>query len=188
MISRTGRNRRGPWGISLDRGFTLIELIVVMAVLSVTIALSAPSLSRFFTGRMIEEEARRLLALTRYTRSEAISSAVPMRLWIDAGSGRYGMSPQLGFESEDVVPIEYEMPDDLGFELDITRLSEFGTLDILYQPDGSIEEGSLEYVLIRDAEDEWIGITRADYGQGYVIRDNENDEWIMASILSAAAR
>ena len=43
------------------RGFTLIELILVMALLTVVISLTAPRLSRFFHGRTLDSEARRLL-------------------------------------------------------------------------------------------------------------------------------
>jgi len=43
------------------RGLTLIELILVMGLLAMVMALAAPRLSRFFEGRTLQEEARRLL-------------------------------------------------------------------------------------------------------------------------------
>src|SRR5688572_7854706 len=74
MISPTGRQHgknaeAGPEGkYTLRRGaaFTLVELILVMAMLVIIIAVSAPSLSKFFRGRVLDSEARRLLSLTRY--------------------------------------------------------------------------------------------------------------------------
>src|SRR5512143_2179039 len=66
------------------RAFTLIELILVMALLTIVISLTAPKLSRFFHGRTLDSEARRLLALTRSGQSRAVSEGLPMDLWVDA--------------------------------------------------------------------------------------------------------
>src|SRR2546426_11590252 len=46
-------------------GFTLIELILVMTVLTIAVSITAPALANFFRGRSLDSEARRLLALTR---------------------------------------------------------------------------------------------------------------------------
>src|SRR5690348_10362592 len=45
--------------------FTLMELILVMTVLAVAVALTAPALAGFFRGRTLDSEARRLLSMTR---------------------------------------------------------------------------------------------------------------------------
>src|SRR5262249_9004612 len=39
-------------------GFTLIELILVMALLTVAVSVTAPALSNFFRGRALDSEAR----------------------------------------------------------------------------------------------------------------------------------
>jgi type II secretory pathway pseudopilin PulG len=73
---------------------TLIELILVMALLSVIMAIATPSLSTFFKGRRAQEEARRMLALTRYAHSEAISRSEPMEMWFNMEHKLYGLRPQ----------------------------------------------------------------------------------------------
>jgi type II secretion system protein H len=88
MTSPTGNNRSSD---SRRRAFTLIELIVVMALMTVAIALVAPSLAKFFHSRNLTSEADRLLALTRYGQSRAVTEGMPMVLWIDAKKGRYGL-------------------------------------------------------------------------------------------------
>src|SRR6266516_1572443 len=70
--------------------FTLIELIVVMAMLMIVLAVAAPSLSNFFRGRTLDSEARRFVSLTRYGQSRAVSDGVPMLLWIDTRQRAYG--------------------------------------------------------------------------------------------------
>src|ERR1035437_345651 len=81
---RSRSTRRG-------HGFTLVELILVMALLVVVLAMAAPSLSHFFRGRNLDLEARRFLSLTRYGQSRSVSESVPMVLWIDAERGKYGL-------------------------------------------------------------------------------------------------
>src|SRR5438128_11617175 len=60
--------------------FTLIELILVMALLMIVLAVSAPSLQGFFKGRNLDSEARRILGLTKYGQSRAVSEGIPMLL------------------------------------------------------------------------------------------------------------
>ncbi len=59
-----------------QRAFTLIEFILVMGLLAVVIALSAPSLSNFFRGRKLESEARRFVSVTRYGQSRAVAEGL----------------------------------------------------------------------------------------------------------------
>ncbi len=79
--------------------FTLIELIVVMALLSIVIAIGAPRLARFFHGQTVAEEGQRLLALTRYGQSRAASEGLPMILWMNPANGTYGLRMQDGFSA-----------------------------------------------------------------------------------------
>jgi len=158
------------------RGLTLIELVVVMTTLATVLSISAPVLSRFIRGRGLEEEARRMLALIRYARSEAISRSVVMELWINPESGLYGASPQAGYEFEDArMPVEFIVADGLSIEVDTEFLDEQGEARILFWPDGSIDEESLEYMLIveNDDEDKLIEIAQSEYGLCYVILDTE---------------
>ena len=58
------------------RGFTLLELILVMVILSTVLAMAAPSLSGFFGSRQTHDTAAQILALTQLARSQAISEGV----------------------------------------------------------------------------------------------------------------
>src|SRR4051812_33317266 len=89
MTSRTGSqiNSRGQ----SSRAFTLIELILVMAILTIAAALVTPSMSSFFRGRTQEAEAARLLSLTHYGQNRAVSEGMPVSLWVNTKSGTYGL-------------------------------------------------------------------------------------------------
>ena len=95
MTSPTGRQRTGDgW-----RGaFTLLELIAVLALLTVVFTVSAPSLGRFFKSRSLVEEARRMLALTEHVRREAISTGAPMQLLFDMNRGVLYVQREDGYQ------------------------------------------------------------------------------------------
>src|SRR5512135_296179 len=107
-----------PWYADrARRGFTLIELILVMALLTVVISLTAPKLSRFFHGRTLDSEARRLLALTRSGQSRAVSEGVPMDLWVDAEKGEFGLAAEPSFEASDPKAVEFALDSGLKIEV-----------------------------------------------------------------------
>lgn len=171
------RHRRG-------RGFTLLELVVVMALLTTIVAIAAPVLSHFVRGRGLVEESRRFLALTRYGRSEAASRGVPMVLWLDPEAGAYGLEAAPGFATENDRSLEYQLADGLRFELDSPTLDEQGRASIAFGPDGAIDEESLAEVAIRqdladaagDDEAPGVWIARADVGMSYEIRDTAQEQ------------
>jgi len=110
------RGRRPGWRAG---GFTLIELILVLAVLATVLGVAAPSLARFFHGRKVEEEARRFLALTRYGQSRAVAEGLPMVLWMEPEDRRYGLQAESTFLEEDPRARVYEMDESLRLEVEL---------------------------------------------------------------------
>jgi type II secretion system protein H len=123
-------------------GFTLLELIVVMTLLSVMLALAAPRLSGFMSGRDINEECRRLVALTRLARGEAIGRSERMELWIAPDKGEYGLRPESPTLREQEPFPRFRLAAKLGLEVEPPTLNEQGEAAILFWPDGTIDENS----------------------------------------------
>ena len=94
-------------------GFTLIELILVMAILTVAVSITAPALSNFFHGRTLDSEARRLLALTRQGQSRAVSEGLPMDLWVDSAQAQYGLEADASFEQTDPKAVTFNLDKDV---------------------------------------------------------------------------
>ncbi len=94
--SRHVKLRRFP-----ARAFTLIELIVVMALLVIGAAMVMPRMISFFRGRALSLEARRMLALVNYAQSRAVSEGVPVVLWFNPANSTYGQNVQTGFVDAD---------------------------------------------------------------------------------------
>ena len=164
------------------RAFTLIELILVMALLMIVLALSASSLGRFFHGRVLDSEARRFVSLTRYGQSRAVSEGVPMVLWLDTKLGAYGLQQETGYNPVDAKAVDYQLGQDLLMEVaaaapqigqnGMARQTAHALPMIRFLPDGFISEVSVRSVWIREKTGETIRIAQTINGLNYEISSN----------------
>ena len=67
-----------------QRGFTLIELIVVLVLLAAVTALAASVMTSGLPGQQLRGDAREVAAQLRYTRSQAIVTGKPQVFTLDA--------------------------------------------------------------------------------------------------------
>ncbi|MES2570243.1 MAG: prepilin-type N-terminal cleavage/methylation domain-containing protein, partial [Verrucomicrobiota bacterium] len=130
--------------------FTLVELIIVMALLATVMALSAPSLSRSLRQRNLDHEAVRFVALTEYARNEAVSQGVPMFVWINPETSGFGTGPKTGYRGVEGREREYTINPDLHFEMDQAQVVQGLAHIIEFAPDGSPGTLSTENVRIID--------------------------------------
>jgi type II secretion system protein H len=160
-------------------GFTLIELILVMAVLTIAISVTAPALAHFFRGRSLDSEARRLLGLTRHGQGRAVSEGIPVELWIDAGHGAFGLEAEPSFEPADPNAVELTLAQDMRLEVVNRTAIPAGVLNIAstrsvpgkhpnlpkirFLPDGSIAESSpnLLHLIGREGDSIWLAQSRS---------------------------
>jgi type II secretion system protein H len=185
MTKRTGNNQiKGVEALG-PRAFTLIELILVMALLVIVIAVSSPSLSRFMRGRTLDSEARRFVSLTRYGQSRAVSEGVPVVLWINTRQGSYGLRQEAGYTEQDAKAVDFLLGKDLRLEVAglpaqlgplaqvrATRQSDPNSPMLRFPPDGFIDETSPQSVVIRDQRGESIWITQSRNRLNYEIHTN----------------
>ena len=184
MTLRTGRIRnhescRVP-------GFTLIELILVMALLLIVVGVALPSLKGFFRGRNLDSEARRFLSLTRYGQTRAVSEGVPMVLWMDPRRGAYGLQQQAGYTDGDSNAVRFGLSEELRMEvqtpvvaaqtnpLNQTMAGTDNTPMIRFTPDGFIGETSPERIGFRQGKDDPIWIVESTNRLKYEIQANDS--------------
>jgi type II secretory pathway pseudopilin PulG len=169
----------------MKRAFTLIELILIMALLTIAVSMTAPTLSRFFRGRTLEAEARRLLALTHIGQSRAVSEGVPIDLWVDPEEGSFGLEAEPSYEESDPKAIINSIDPSLQIQVvarplaaatnTLTRFTGTSNVSvpkaqlihptlptIRFLPDGTIGETSPQSLRLlgRDGDSLWLGQTR----------------------------
>jgi len=76
-------------GKSNNRGFTLIELIVVIALIGIILGLATPVTRNFFTGDNLKKAARELIGLDRKLRTEAVREQTDYILCLDLPTSSY---------------------------------------------------------------------------------------------------
>src|SRR5262245_46989953 len=69
-----------PRRMEQPRGFTLLELVLVMLIITIVVGAVAPKLNGFTMGRSGKHLASRVLSMTNYARTQAISEGRPYRL------------------------------------------------------------------------------------------------------------
>jgi prepilin-type N-terminal cleavage/methylation domain-containing protein len=184
MTLATGTNNH----LRRTRAFTLIELILVMAVLVMVVSIIMPQLSRFFGGRAVDSEAKRFMALMHYGQVRAVSDGTPMMLWIDSTHGAYGLEQEPGYAGKDVHAEDNKLED--GLKIDTVRSivklppanSQTGRIvtgqvvqgrtklpAIYFSPDGDINYArSVGGVSIQHANDApvWIALNSSEMSYG----------------------
>lgn len=150
-------------------GFTLVELIVVMAVLALVLSLSAPSLARSMRQRNLEAEAARFLAATEYSRNEAVSQGVPMVIWIDEKTRSFGIEAKSGFIGDTARTREFTLHPDVEISLEKMTGKNAKVQPIEFAPDGSPATTNVETVEFKDRFGSTLAIARTTDGWSYEI-------------------
>ncbi len=148
---------------SFRRAFTLIELILVMALITIVVSVSLPSLKGFFKGRDLDSEARRFLSLTHYASSRAVAEGVPMELYVDTQQKLYGLRAQAGFLESDSRAVQYKLPEELSFEVTAAPAKKISGQDNFDDPEAEFANaddestGTRPIKILRFTSDGFIG-------------------------------
>ncbi len=87
----------GKVGALRHSGFTILELLVVLAIIAIAYAVAAPYVSTGVTGAELKASARQLAAGLRKARSEAVAHRHDAVLTVDVESRQFQLSgdPQI---------------------------------------------------------------------------------------------
>ena len=129
-------------------GFTLLELILVMVILSTVLAMAAPSLRGFFGSRKTHDTAAQILALTQFARSQAISEGIIYRLNFDTRERTYWLTAQksgifamLDTEFGQI----FTLPSDIVMELKGIE-EEDDEIFLIFTPQGTVTTGTIRLI------------------------------------------
>jgi Tfp pilus assembly protein FimT len=160
----------------------LIELIFVMVILAIGAALVAPHMGGFFRGRVLNSEARRMLALVHLGQSRAAAEGVPILLWINSKDSTYGLRVQSSFVADDDRSALFTANEGVSLDTFATETAATSELDdeklgmtdglpvIRFNPDGFYDEISLRRVVFRLGTEQPIELAQSTNRLGYEIR------------------
>jgi len=122
--------------ISKGRGFTLVELIVVLVIMGLVLALVGTSISRSISGAEMRTAARKVAANLRYTRTQAILKKSEQVFIVDSEAKTY-QAPE-----RELV----ELPEEMRVALTTARseLTGENAGGIRFYPDGGSTGGWVE--------------------------------------------
>jgi type II secretion system protein H len=155
--------------------FTLIELILVLALLVIITSIAVPAVSKFIRGRALDSEARRLASLMHAAQSRAVSEGAPMMLWVDEKAGGYGLEAETSGQSGDAKAEDLTVDSTLQITvLNVATGAQttFKNLPaIRFLADGTVDENSPQALELQDSDGfaRWLVETKTR--TGYEISD-----------------
>lgn len=171
MSANDGKRHFSP-----SQGFTLLELILVMVILSTVLAMASPSLRGFFSSRKIHDAAGNILSLMRYARTQAISEGRTYRLNFDSDKGVYWLTSNAEGAFEELYNEfgrEFLLPDDTTVEVEKENDENDTEIYISFYPQGMLESGT---ITLTDRSGDTIEITSLSPAEAYRIVESEEDE------------
>jgi general secretion pathway protein H len=118
-----------------QRGFTLVELLVVLVIAALALSLVGTSISRSISGAEMRTVARKVAASLRYTRTQAILSKSEQVFLVDTEKRSFKAADR---DTE-------ELPEGMNVELNTARseLTSESAGGIRFYPDGGSTGGNV---------------------------------------------
>jgi type IV fimbrial biogenesis protein FimT len=158
-------------------GFTLIELILVLALVVVITSLAAPAMANFVRGQALGSEARRLGALIHAGRDRAVSEGLPMVLWVNEKEGAYGLQAEMTGRNGDPKAENLSLDANLQIVVmstGLTGTTKFRGLPVIhFLPDGTVDENSPKTLRLTDARGNTLWLIESRNRTDYEIRDTQ---------------
>jgi general secretion pathway protein H len=137
---------------SRNRGFTLLELVIVMLIMAIVAALSYPSLSRGASSLHLRATGRDVINTFRFAREKAVTEQTGMRVVVDREKQQLVLTDYLG----DGVRT-YVLPQDVRIQriaLTGTEVTD-GSMVVRFLPNGSCESSE---ILLQSEKGSWLQI------------------------------
>jgi type II secretion system protein H len=158
---------------STRAAFTLIELILILALLVVITSLAVPPMAKFIRGRALDSEARRIMALLHAAQTRAVSEGMPVMFWVDEKGGAYGMAAETSGQNGDAKAENLTLDSTLAIavkNLGTGAAVTFNNLPaIKFLPDGTIDENSPQTLQLADVDGFSRQFTETKLRTGYEV-------------------
>lgn len=143
-----------------QRGFTLVELMVVIALIAILTAMILPEMRGTFEDAVLRATARKLVSAMNLAHSRAVSLQQVHRIVFDAGAGQFTVERAArGEEGRGYVALT-DVPGgggqlDKRINIDVRRNSEAERHIVAFYPDGTSDAAQ---IVLRDREGFQLGL------------------------------
>ncbi len=144
-------------------GFTLIELVLVLAIIAVAVMMMAPTLANFVRGRGPTNTAGQFVALAHWARSQAVTDGATYRLNIDTQAGTWWLTKDNGqkFASVDGNYGQvFSAPEDVRIQTDAAKVDTAQV--IAFDPSGRNDPATVKFIGVRGGESDAVCETAMD--------------------------
>lgn len=111
--------------LSAKKGFTLLELLIVVFIISIVLGLSMPVFRKTFSDMKLNASAQDIVSLLRYAQERSIVEGAIFRLNLDTAKGEYWLTKARKEEAKRALSFDkvtgnfgrrYSIPDELVIE------------------------------------------------------------------------
>jgi prepilin-type N-terminal cleavage/methylation domain-containing protein len=138
---------------SRDSGFTILELILVLVIITMVLAVSYPSLSRGSNALRLRATGRDILNTFRFAREKAITEQIGMKVAVDREKQKLILTDYLGDGAR-----TYIMPRDVRIQRIALGGNEIVTdigMIVRFLPNGSCDSAE---VLLQNEKGAWLRV------------------------------
>ena len=156
--------------------FTLIELVLVLALLVVVVSIVVPHMTGFIRGQALSSEVRRVASVMHAGQARAVSEGVPVMFWLDQKQNRYGIELESSGKNGDLKAQSFTADENVQLAVLNTGIGTAVTFKNLpavrFMPDGSVDEGSPGTIQLKDSGGRSLWLMESSNRNGYEIRDS----------------
>jgi general secretion pathway protein H len=138
---------------SRDGGFTILELILVLVIITLVMAVAYPSLSRGSTALRLRAAGRDIMNTFRYAREKAVTEQMGMKVAVDKEKQKLILSDYLGDGAR-----TYDMPKDVRIQRIALGGNEIAVdvgMIVRFLPNGSCDSAE---VLLQNERGAWLRV------------------------------
>jgi len=180
-VGPAGRGRRGGFGGRVGRGFTLIEMTVVIAILLLMAAYIVPNAVAFLKSRTTQDLEASVARLPAEARNEAVGKQVPVHLRLD---GTQIMMEDAPVDGQTTAVKHVDLGSNLTVEVMQLngQTSDTGSWVWTAYPDGTTDKGGIQFGDGSTSKSLVFGANGGTRWVDGVLPDQSLDQWPAGSL------
>ncbi len=144
-------------------GFTLIELVLVLAIIAVTMLAVAPTLGGFVRGRGPVTTAGQFVAVAHWARTQAVAEGTTFRLNMDTRGGKWWLTMDNGISFVNIdssFGAVFNVPEGVRMESDARKVDANQVIE--FDSSGRVDPALVKFIGSRGGESDAICETPMD--------------------------